>query len=331
MLLVVNYHYIVRTRGAGASVTFPVTVDELAAQLDVLARDFEFVSCGDVVDAAAGGRPLPDRSCLVTFDDGLRGQVELALPVLDERRIPAVFFVCGRPLAERRVLFVHKVHALRETMGDEGLRDVLAPYLEELTPDGEVPVEVAVAHYRYDVPATAQLKYALNHLLGPQRPEAVDALFAERFEEGETAGRLYATPGQVSELAERGFLGGHGYTHRPLAALDIVAAREDVDRCGSALEAVAGRRPRAFSYPYGTAAAVTRPVADAVRACGFSVGFTLERAFNATLGDPLLLARLDANDAPGGRRPVFSVERGGIELRGAMTPARTRYLEEVAA
>ena len=52
-------------------------------------------------------------------------------------------------------------------------------------------------------------------------------------------------------------------------------------------------------------------------AAGYRVAFTMERALNRSLDEPLLLGRLDANDAPGGKRPLEEIP-----------PARTRYFQE---
>jgi hypothetical protein len=74
-----------------------------------------------------------------------------------------------------------------------------------------------------------------------------------------------------------------------------------------------------ISYPYGSAAAVDRPVAEAAGRLGYRVGLTMERAYNRSLLEPLLLARVDTNDAPGGKQAGAGV-----------APARTRYFDEAA-
>ena len=58
--------------------------------------------------------------------------------------------------------------------------------------------------------------------------------------------------------------------------------------------------------------------------------FTMERALNRTLAEPLLLARLDANDVPGGKRPLIElVGDEPVVLEGA-TASRARYFDEQA-
>lgn len=236
---------------------------EFEAQLDELGRSFEFVSRADLLSAVREGVALPDRACLVTFDDDL-------------------------------------LAALESELVREGV-DVASVALEQAT-----------AMYRYDSPEAASVKYLLNVALGPTRPEPVDQVFAERFSEAELCDRLYATAEQVAELE----------------------ARHDLERGADVLHRISGSRPRLVSYPYGTVGAVgavSAAVADDAAAAGFEVGMTLERAFNETLDQTLLLARLDTNDAPGGRAPLFSVNGGAIAIREGLTSDRARYLDEETA
>ena len=307
-LLAVNYHYVAEKAPRAPRAIFPVTVDGLAAQLEELGRRFELVSRDQVLAAVAGEGALPDPACLITFDDGLRVQYELALPVLDRLGVPAVFFVPGKPLAEGKALYVHKVHRLREELGDEAL----APLVDA----DSVPEHVAREQYAYDTPESARVKYALNMRLPlDERDEAVAEVLT-RVAESEEAlcADLYMSRDQVRELERRGALGAHSYAHEPLALLAPDRLRADLEANADTLAAVTGSRPRVVSYPHGSRDAVTHAVAEAAEAAGFRAGFTMERAVNATLEQPLLLARIDANDAPGGSRPLQEI------------PDRTRYL-----
>ena len=304
-----GYHYVAAEVPAEPRAIFPVSVGALGAQLELLGRSWEFVSRDELLAAAAGEATLPERGCAVTFDDGLRCQAELALPVLDELGIPAIFFVPGKPLAEGRVLHVHKVHALRERVDDAELL--------ELVGAEDVPEDVAREHYRYDAPQAARVKYLLNMALpADERDRVVGAAFAEVFpDEAAFAAELYMSRDQIRGLASS--VGAHSYAHEPLALLPPDELDRDLERCTTLLEEITGVRPRAFSYPHGTASTVDVGTARRLAAAGFRVAFTMERALNRSLDEPLLLGRLDANDAPGGRRPLDEIPAG-----------RTRYFEE---
>lgn len=328
ILLVVNHHYVAEEPALSPRAIFPITVAELTARLETLGRAFEFVSRDDVLAAVHGRRTLPERSCLVTFDDGLRSQFELALPVLVRLGVPALFLVPGRPLAEGRALYVHKVHALRERLGDAEL----VPLLEPRAPS--VSAEAAAEQYAYDEPEAARVKYLLNVALPLHEREAVLAdVFAGALpDEAAFCAGLYMSAAQVRELErEHGAIGAHSYAHEPLALLEGGDRRRDLERNAAELARVTGRPPKAISYPHGSREAVDEGVANAAAAAGFVAGFTMERAFNRTLEQPLLLARVDVNDVPGGSRPLFDVDGLEPAVRPGMTAARARYLAETGS
>ena len=310
ILLAVGYHYVSAEEQEGRAI-FPVSTRALAAQLELLGRSYEFVSRDELLTAVTGERTLPDRACVVTFDDGLRCQAELAVPVLERLGVPAIFFVAGKPLAEGRALAVHKIHALRERLDDHELLDRL-----QVSPDAIEP-DVAEAHYRYDTPEAARVKYLLNMALEPvERDRAVDRIFAEVFpDESAFSRELYMSREDVA--ARRGSVGAHSYGHEPLTLLSGKELDRDLDRLTTLLQEIAGEPIRSFSYPHGTPGTVSVQVARKLEQHGFAAAFTMERALNRSLAEPLLLSRLDANDAPGGKRPLDEIP-----------PARERYFAE---
>jgi peptidoglycan/xylan/chitin deacetylase (PgdA/CDA1 family) len=56
------------------------------------------ISLAEFRDARQSGRALPPRSVMVTFDDGYRGVLDHALPILERYAIPAAVFVSAEPV-----------------------------------------------------------------------------------------------------------------------------------------------------------------------------------------------------------------------------------------
>jgi len=309
---------------------FPVSSRALRAQLELIATSFEFVSRDQLLEAADGRRALPARACIITFDDGLRCQLQHALPVLERLGIPALFFVPGQPLAEGRVLATHKLQHIREQLSDQALTTELERAGVSV---GDVDENVATAHYRYETADAARLKYLLNHLLPADRRHAVvDSVFSRvHGDEESLCSDLYLSRLEVREL-ERSHraVGAHSYAHHPLALLPPGERKADLELSVGVLEQLTGERPRAFSYPHGTATAVDLECARAAESVGLRIGFTMERALNQTLAEPCLLGRLDANDVPGGSRPLLELVEGTPLVREGATAARRRYFDESA-
>lgn len=328
MLLIVNYHYVRPKFDAPFPGIHGITPAQFEAQVRLLSTLGEFISGEDVRRAAAEGKTLPARAILITFDDGFREQYEHAWPVLERLGVPAMFFLNSRPLEERSVSCVHQIHILRSQSPPEefGARLIERAAEHGIETDESKYEALAVAHYRYDTPAMAKLKHFLNIVLPLEiRERAIDDLFRERFgDDGASMSEsLYMSAAQIADLASRGMIGNHGHEHIPLGQLSAQALREQLDRCSAFIERVAGRRPFAVSYPYGSHEATPAKVAGLARELGLGIGITMERAANFDLQSPLFLARIDNNDAPLGKACAWKAD----ELFDVV-PRRKWFLEE---
>src|SRR5688572_19729559 len=84
---------------------------ELEGQLRYLARRFEIVPLADVAKGARSG------ALALTFDDGLRSNVEVAYPILARLGLPATLFVCPGLIDERRWLWSYEARARLHRLG----------------------------------------------------------------------------------------------------------------------------------------------------------------------------------------------------------------------
>ena len=329
MLIAVNYHYLRPAGEPAHAAIHPTTPGELVRQVDRLARCGTFVSAADIVDALDGRRPLPPRALLLTFDDGLAEQFAYGWPVLVALGVPAVFFANTAPLVERRLAGVHRIHFLRAHCGPDVLRSAVRGAPPQCGPQEAAAMrERAVAHYRYDDPDTAELKYLLNFVLDPEeRDRRLAGLFAEALgrDESEAATALYMDWDALGALAAAGCLGCHTHRHLPLGRLAPEVAEAEVADSMRLLTERTGVRPAGISYPYGSKDACGPVVADAAARAGCRFGFTMERAGNRDLRRPLLLARIDHNDAPGGKAARWTTD----DLFDAI--GASRWWEEEAA
>ena len=93
---VLAYHAVVQSAPESDPHCLAVLADVFAAQMDELAASGRVVPLSDVVSGRAGRG-----SVAITFDDGYRGVLEVAAPLLAERGLPATIFVPTGHLGER--------------------------------------------------------------------------------------------------------------------------------------------------------------------------------------------------------------------------------------
>lgn len=70
-----------------------VRADRFESQLDYLRRHYNVIPLAKFLEARRSNLPLPDRSVVLTFDDGYRNFLTGALPRLVDREMPASVFV----------------------------------------------------------------------------------------------------------------------------------------------------------------------------------------------------------------------------------------------
>jgi peptidoglycan/xylan/chitin deacetylase (PgdA/CDA1 family) len=98
---------------------------------------------------------------------------------------------------------------------------------------------------------------------------------------------------EARELHAQGHsLGGHGRTHRELAALDAASIREEVFGCRDDLLGGFGEPPASFCYPRGSLNPAVRAV---VAEAGFASAVTVFPGANTPSCDPLLLRRTEVS------------------------------------
>jgi peptidoglycan/xylan/chitin deacetylase (PgdA/CDA1 family) len=112
----------------------------------LIANACNAISLSDFREARRNGRDLPRRSVIVTFDDGYRGVLDHALPVLERHGIPAAVFVSAGPVVERRHFWFD---ALCRRQGEGAVLNARAlPYQQwrALTEATAIPLDEIESH-----------------------------------------------------------------------------------------------------------------------------------------------------------------------------------------
>ena len=300
MHIAVNFHYVGMPDFpfSGIHGLDPDAFREIVMKLK---GDFEMVSLPDVVAAVQNEGRLPERSCLITFDDGLRCQYEQAVPVLDDLGIPAAFFVMGAPYLEGRVPTVHMLHWSRANHGDAKVLELVEEWAGEhglSQHPADIDIQEARKLNPYDDADAARLKYFLTRTIDESTLQAIlDHLFSALGVDSEDfISTFFMSKDMIKELAARGMIGSHALSHRPLAGLSDDDIYKELNQTKGFLESICGDSIHALSYPYGIADSVDHRVAEQARRVGHRAAYTMERAYNATIDDGLLLARIDNRD-----------------------------------
>ncbi len=239
------------------------------AALKFLTRYYTPVRLADIL-ADPGGRNLPPRPVLITFDDAYASIAEFAAPLCKEFGVPGVFFVNASCLDNKQlgldnlicfavnVLGLHSVNAVARTIAKidnlelRSMAEIFGRFLPTIS-----------------LQRREDFRSALTELV-----QASDSSLAEE------AG-LYVTSKQLRGLASFDFeIGNHTYTHVHCRALSSEKLCQEIDRNKFELEAVSGTTVRSFSVPYGSSADLTSDVARHLRLSGHEAVFLSESVAN---------------------------------------------------
>ena len=267
MLRILTYHRIDAHREDAVLSPRMVSAEPEAfdAQMRWVAQHYETVALADVVQSLHGGRRLPSRAVLVTFDDAYRDFRTQAWPILAARRIPALLFVPTAFPDQQNFHFWwdRLFRAFQRTT---------APALEH-TPLGSLPTDGPEHRAKSQRRLETCLKL-MSHESAMRWVEHVcsEAGVPDPLDNG------VLNWDELRALSRAGVaLASHAHEHPLLTRVTPDRAREEMVRSRGALIREIGICPPALSYPSG---AHDARVAALVREAGFELGFTQRDGHN---------------------------------------------------
>ena len=95
-LTVLNYHRINDPDAADFDTFVPnvsATPGDFALQMDYVKKNYNVISCQQLISFLRGEAILPPHAAMITFDDGYYDNLSNAFPILKERNLPAIIFL----------------------------------------------------------------------------------------------------------------------------------------------------------------------------------------------------------------------------------------------
>lgn len=260
-----------------------VSPANFAAQLEVLSSEHEPVSLPELVARLRAGEATR-REVAVTFDDGYRDNLDVALPLLRRHGVPATFFIASGQARERGFWWDALELAL----------------LHNASLPSRISVSLGSRSEAFDCTNPLRAFHGLHARLmvlpaGP-RQEALRAVIeACGLAPDRDAAERVLSPSQVKAIADvpRMEIGAHSVTHSLLTRLSTAERREEIRRSRSDLEALVGRPVRGFAYPYGYFDTAT---IDDAREEGVEYACTCVPGRVGPRADSLRLPRIEAAD-----------------------------------
>jgi peptidoglycan/xylan/chitin deacetylase (PgdA/CDA1 family) len=262
-----------------------VTSNHFAEHLETLRRYTRIIKLAELINGLENGA-LPERSVVITFDDGYADNLHNAKQVLERYDAPATVFITTGYIGHGREFWWDTLEKLFLAPGR-------LPESLHLTINGCVfHWELGEAAY-YDSTAfwsnrrwQAQndpptLRHELYRILWErlvpmadrERRRVLDELLAwAGVDPLVRSTHRSLSVDEICALASTEIvdIGAHSVTHPMLAALPVALQRDEVRRSKVDLEEILGRPVSWFAYPYGSSGTYTEESVGLVRQAGFA-------------------------------------------------------------
>jgi len=251
-------------------------------QMELLGRAFHPVTLDQVRRFVLGDSDLPQRSVVVSFDDGYADNYDVAMPILDRLGIPSIFYVTVDCVERRTMPWPSRLRFSFRTTKSRNWKDESG---RVWTFEGPGDREKAFVNACEQVcqEAGAALESAVSRL----EEQLVARLSVD-------AGRLMMTWDQIRGLAKRGYIvGSHTMTHPNMAHISKEDVRREFAQSKQRMESCLDATIDHFSYPCPALfPSWTEETAEESRRIGYQTAVTTNHGLAREGDNPLLLKRV---------------------------------------
>lgn len=251
-------------------------------QMEVLAREFQPITLDALAESMRAGRELPARSVVVTFDDGYADNHEVAMPILNQIGVPAVFYVTVDCIEKSRVPWPGRLRFSFRTTRQHSWRDQTGREWPLARGDSGEKAFARACEICCRLTGTAQDDF----VAGVER-ELATAPHSE-------ADALMMSYDRIHDLMRHGHLvGSHSMTHPNMAYVSHEEAEAELTESKKCLEERLGDPVRHFSYPCPALSPHWNEfTSEASRRAGYETAVTTDRGLVRSGDEALRLKRV---------------------------------------
>ena len=276
-------------------------------QLEYFKKKFEFGNFTDIIDSAYKNNEIKNNKIILTFDDGLKDHYTTVYPVLKKMEVKGYFFPPSKPIEERTVLDVHKIHFILASTPNKNqiVEEIFTSInrnkeiIKNKTPQ-EYFKELAIPN-RFDTKEVIFIKKILQRELPLElRNKITDNLFKKFVTQDEPkfSEKLYMSLEEKKELSESGMIfGSHGHSHEWLSHIDNEKLINEIEISKKFCHKIDSKNNEIIMcYPYGDH---NDQVINEISKRGFRAGLTTNVGDAEISKEKIFeLCRYDTNDFP---------------------------------
>lgn len=271
-LTVLTWHRIAQDLGPGFDRgVIAATPEQFDRQVAILKQGFSIIDTTALARYREEGRPLPPNPVLLTFDDGYRDNLTLALPILKKHGAKAVFFVPTGLVGAGKLFTWERICALTARCRRHEIRIAYPESMQFVLRDE--PSRLSAA--RALISASRTRPGVDEDRFLSELATACEVPWDASIERA-IADELILDWEGVRELVDAGMdVQSHGHSHALFPFISPEQALKEASHSRDVLEARTGQRQVAIAYPAGASLVPGQPGYQAVVSAGYKLGFRL--------------------------------------------------------
>lgn len=220
--------------------------EEFVKQMAFLKANCNLLSMDDVVNHYKAKKPFPKNSAAVTFDDGFKNNFTVAVPVLDNFRIPAAFYLSTGFIGTEKMFWVDIMEDCINRSKKRRIElDISARRKKFLLATAKQRIQALEAVKKYCKQAGNEKKDVVVRSVIAATGIRPSVHSAENYRKmsWDDAAEISANPLFT--------VGGHTQNHTILSSLSVDAMKREISVSIRELKKRLGSKVRHYSYPEG--------------------------------------------------------------------------------
>lgn len=301
------YHYVRQINNSMYPKIKGLEIDAFKRQINYFEKKFHILTASEFIDGLINQKEIKENSLLLTFDDGLKDHFLNVFSILKKNGLQGLFFPSSKPLLEKKILDVNKIHFILEK--NENLTILTKEILEfiklnkdeyDLSEPEEYFTRLSKPN-RFDSGEVIFIKRILQRELPIElRTNIVNELFKKYVTEDEISFRdeLYMSKDDIKKMAEDGmYFGSHSHSHEWHTQLNDLQIKNELEKSYNFCSTINHTEKRLiFCYPYGN---YDTRVIECVKNQGYVAALTTDVGeTNLVSNQAYNVKRYDTNDFP---------------------------------
>lgn len=213
------------------------SISEFEQDVRFCSSRFNIISAVDLIELIRESKPFPKDAMVITFDDGLRINYDLQVPVLRKYNVTATFFLCSSFIDNQELHYGRKINLLIQALLERDERQVqnVRDYLSDNNLlAGDVGESLATIGYHHR-----------QHL------SEIAKLIDVDFQSYLAAKKPYLGSGEIAQMLSEGFtVGGHSIDHPRFGDLSLEEQVRQTVHSVRYLKEKFGISYGLFAFPY---------------------------------------------------------------------------------